>query len=164
MFSGDVWVRITDINGDLKYVSSEINPNKGQDYSNSVLSYVKDAQGDFTNVSVEYSSDLSKTVGFSGLQIYYLGLPYNFSLNSDEHGSAEYSHSENSNTSILVTATPKKGYKFSHWSDGSTANPYHFDPGTEVTDVTLTANFTPIQYTVEYYDCTSGNEVLYGEP
>ena len=163
LFSGDVWVKLTNTNG-VTTSSAKIKPYGGQDYERDILPQVKEAQGDFTNVTIDFSSSIVKEIGFSGLQIYYLGLPYNFSLNNDGHGTAGYSHSENSDTSILVTATPNKGYKFSHWSDGSTANPYHFDPGSEVTDVTLTANFTPIQYTVEYYDCTSGNEVLYGEP
>ena len=163
LFSGDVYVSFTNLDGASIEYSKE-KPFSGADFKRDVLSRVKEFQGDFSSVGFRFYSDLSKKIAFSGLQIYYLGLPYNFSLNSDEHGSAEYSHSENSDTSILVTATPDKGYKFSHWSDGSTENPYHFDPGLGATDVTLTANFTPIQYTVEYYDCTSGNEALYGEP
>lgn len=37
-----------------------------------------------------------------------------------------------------VTATPKSGYKFTKWSNGSTANPYTF---TVTSDVSLTAYF-----------------------
>ena len=37
-----------------------------------------------------------------------------------------------------ITATPKSGYKFTKWSDGSTANPYSF---TVTQDVSLTAYF-----------------------
>ena len=37
-----------------------------------------------------------------------------------------------------VTATPKSGYKFTRWSNGSTANPYSF---TVTSDVSLTAYF-----------------------
>ena len=37
-----------------------------------------------------------------------------------------------------VTATPKSGYKFTRWSNGSTANPYSF---TVASDVSLTAYF-----------------------
>ena len=38
----------------------------------------------------------------------------------------------------MVTATPKSGYKFTKWSNGSTANPYTF---TVTSDVSLTAYF-----------------------
>ena len=37
-----------------------------------------------------------------------------------------------------ITATPKSGYKFTRWSNGSTANPYSF---TVTSDVSLTAYF-----------------------
>ena len=39
---------------------------------------------------------------------------------------------------VTLTATPKGGYKFTRWSDGSTANPYTF---TVTSDVSLTAYF-----------------------
>ena len=41
-------------------------------------------------------------------------------------------------SSATVTATPKSGYKFTKWSDGTTKNPYTF---TVTKDVTLTAYF-----------------------
>ncbi len=41
-------------------------------------------------------------------------------------------------TTATVTATPKSGYKFKKWSDGTTKNPYTF---TVTKDVTLTAYF-----------------------
>ena len=46
---------------------------------------------------------------------------------------------------VTLTATPKSGYKFVKWSDGSTKNPYTF---TATKNVTLTATFEAIQYTV----------------
>ena len=42
---------------------------------------------------------------------------------------------------VTLTATPKLGYRFVNWSDGSTANPYNFKA---TKDVTLTANFEKI--------------------
>lgn len=52
-----------------------------------------------------------------------------------------------------VVAVPYSGYQFSHWSDGSTANPYTF---AVVDDVQLTAIFyangTPYQDTLEIHD------------
>ena len=41
-------------------------------------------------------------------------------------------------TTATVTATPKSGYKFTKWSDGTTKNPYTF---TVTKNVTLTAYF-----------------------
>ena len=46
---------------------------------------------------------------------------------------------------VTLTATPKSGYKFVKWSDGSTKNPYTF---TATKNVTLTATFEAIQYTI----------------
>ncbi|MBQ7997708.1 MAG: leucine-rich repeat protein, partial [Paludibacteraceae bacterium] len=40
-----------------------------------------------------------------------------------------------------ITATPKSGYKFTRWSNGSTANPYSF---TVTSDISLTAYFEQI--------------------
>lgn len=52
-----------------------------------------------------------------------------------------------------VVAVPYSGYQFSHWSDGSTFNPYSF---AVVDDVQLTAIFyadgTPYQDTLEIHD------------
>ena len=42
------------------------------------------------------------------------------------------------NPQAIVMATPNSGYRFDHWSDGSTANPYTL---TVTTDMTLTAHF-----------------------
>ena len=42
---------------------------------------------------------------------------------------------------VTLTATPKSGYKFVKWSDGTTKSPYTF---TATKNVTLTANFMPL--------------------
>ena len=68
-------------------------------------------------------------------------------------GSGMYSY----NSPCVLLAIPYAGYVFSHWSDGSTANPYAF-PTTE--DVTLTAVFlapSEITYTVT---ATSANPTM----
>ena len=56
-------------------------------------------------------------------------------------------------TAATITAIPYSGYQFSHWSDGSTYNPYTF---AVVGDIQLTANFyaigTPYQDTIVVYD------------
>lgn len=166
--SGDVFITIDGETVKKDYTdkleTGEINPGSGASYSRNILPLI-DTRGDFGNVTFSFSSSASKNVAFKNLSIDYIGLPYNFSLNTNEkrYGLVDSYHSETSETSILVSATPEDGFKFSHWSDGSTANPYDYDPGTGVTDAALTANFVPIEYTVEYYDCTSGNEVLYNK-
>ena len=48
-----------------------------------------------------------------------------------------------------VEAVPDHGYQFVQWSDGSTANPR---TDTNVTgDITVTAEFAPIEYTITYH-------------
>lgn len=164
--SGDVFITIDNETVKTDYTNEfetgKIQPSSGGWYSRNILPLI-DTRGDFGNVTFSFSSSLSKNVAFKNLSIDYVGLPYNFSLDTNEktYGTVDISHSENSETSVLVSATPKTGFKFSHWSDGTTANPYDYDPGAGVTDAALTANFVPIEYTVEYYDCTSGNEILY---
>ena len=155
--SGDVYIKI-----DNQTVGSLKQPGKGTQYSEDILSYVN-SQGDFGNITFSFSSSVIKDVAFKNLSIYYVGLPYTLSLETSDkyHGTVDLQHNETSDTSISLIATPKKGFKFSHWSDGSVANPYHYDPGSGVSNVALTANFVPINYTIEYYDCTSGNEILY---
>ena len=44
---------------------------------------------------------------------------------------------------VTLTATPKSGYRFVKWSDGTTANPYTFKA---TKNVTLTARFETITY------------------
>ena len=50
-------------------------------------------------------------------------------------------------TTATVTATPKSGYRFTKWSDGTTKNPYTF---TVTKDVTLTAYFEKVSSSVWY--------------
>ena len=50
-------------------------------------------------------------------------------------------------TTATVTATPKSGYRFTKWSDGTTKNPYTF---TVTKDVTLIAYFEKVSYSVWY--------------
>ena len=56
-----------------------------------------------------------------------------------------------------ITATPKSGYKFTRWSDGSTANPYSF---TVTGNVSLTAYFeqssTPEPASSKFWNISDG--------
>lgn len=65
------------------------------------------------------------------------------------HGSVSGANSCNYGQTVTVSATPYDGYQFSHWSDGSTYNPYTL---AVVDDILLTAYFyasgTPYQDTI----------------
>ena len=50
-------------------------------------------------------------------------------------------------TQITLTATPKTGYHFVKWSDGTTTNPYKF---TATANVSLSAEFAPNQYKMTF--------------
>ena len=58
---------------------------------------------------------------------------------------------------VTLTATPKSGYRFVKWSDGSTANPYTFKA---TKDVTLTATFEKIPPTTYTITVTSANTTM----
>ena len=50
-------------------------------------------------------------------------------------------------TEITITATPKEGYHFVKWSDGTSTNPYKLTVGD---DIQLSAEFAPDQHTVTF--------------
>lgn len=54
----------------------------------------------------------------------------------------------------IVEATPRNGYRFDHWSDGSTANPYTY---TAMGSLTLTAHFAS---TTEGIDDIDNSEII----
>ena len=63
-------------------------------------------------------------------------------------------HDVRCDSTAVITATPHYGYHFSHWSNGSTANP---DTLYLTGDSTVTAYFAPNTYTVT---ARSGNDAL----
>lgn len=62
----------------------------------------------------------------------------------------------------IVEATPRDGYRFDHWSDGSTANPYTY---TAMGSLTLTAYFASTTESIDDIDdsgiivCTKNNQI-----
>ncbi len=61
------------------------------------------------------------------------------SVNNAKYGSVEGSGAYNKGDTVILVATPNKGYQFNQWSDGVTTNPrtiYNIDK-----DYTLTAQF-----------------------
>lgn len=79
----------------------------------------------------------------------------NVQIDNIAHGTVEGSGSREYGQPITVSATPFSGYQFSHWSNGSTYNPYTF---AVLEDKDLTAIFIadgePWQDTVVLYDTT----------
>ena len=79
----------------------------------------------------------------------------NVQIDNIAHGTVDGSGSREYGQPITVSATPYSGYQFSHWSDGSTYNPYTF---AVLEDKNLTAIFVadgePWQDTVVLYDTT----------
>lgn len=72
-------------------------------------------------------------------------------------GSGNYSYG----TSVTATAIPYSGYLFSHWTDGSTFNPYTF---AVLQDTVMTAIFIavgePYQDTIFFYDTISVHDTI----
>ena len=77
----------------------------------------------------------------------------NVQIDNIAHGTVDGSGSREYGQPITVSATPYSGYQFSHWSNGSTYNPYTF---AVLEDKNLTAVFIadgePWQDTVVVYD------------
>ena len=59
----------------------------------------------------------------------------------------------------VVRVTPNRGYRFSHWSDGSTASPYAF---TVTQDTLLVAYFEPATFTVTLNNANPGCGIVSG--
>lgn len=97
-------------------------------------------------VVVEY--DMIRTAIF-GIDTFMVSLQ----VDSITHGTCTGFGSYPYGSAASVVAVPYSGYQFSHWSDGSTDNPYTF---AVVNDVQLTAFFyaagTPYQDTLVLYD------------
>jgi hypothetical protein len=151
LFSGDLWVYFKSKNGTTTTLLNNVSPGFGSTYKKSVLSQVQNYQGDFNSVEFKFSSDLSKTVSFSDLKITYVAIPYTLYLGTNGYGTAKSEHVNDSDASVKLTATPNEGYRFARWSDGSTANPYIYNPG-NVNSAAITAIFEPIEYSVYFWD------------
>jgi len=77
---------------------------------------------------------------------------YTLKYNAGPNGSIEGDEEQtviHGQSGTQVEAVPDDGYQFVQWSDGSTANPR---TDTNVTgDITVTAEFAPIEYTITYH-------------
>ena len=99
--------------------------------------------GNYVPIILKYNGDVSKNISATSS---------NSSMGSVS-GSGIYDYGENA----TLTATPKNGYSFIKWSDGSTANPYTL----KVTkDLTLTANFKAISNTTYTITAQSANTAM----
>ncbi|MCR5589357.1 MAG: leucine-rich repeat protein [Bacteroidales bacterium] len=94
------------------------------------------------------TSDMTKTA-------YFAPNEYNINLSVDSftHGTCTGGGSYQYSTIATLEAIPYSGYRFSHWSDGATYNPYTL---AVTDDVQLTAYFyadgAPYQDTIVVYD------------
>ncbi len=71
--------------------------------------------------------------------------------------SPEISGSVEEGTELTVTATPKEGYHFAQWSDGTSKNPYKLTVGGAIQ---LSAEFAPNQYTVKFVFDNGTNDLV----
>ena len=164
IFTGDAWIRICKKDADSFITfTPELNPGSGKTYTYSILSYIKNYQGDFKYIQFRFSSDLSKNVSYSSVSITYVGVPYTLNTSrSGGLGTIKYSHNSSNDTAINLTATPDKGYKFVKWSNGSVEPTITFDPGEEGInqEFSLTAYFVPINYQINFHLMSNHNEEI----
>ena len=69
-------------------------------------------------------------------------------VDNEAQGEAGITSPVSCDSTCIISATPQFGYHFSHWSNGSTANP---DTLHLTGDSTVTAHFAPNTYTVSAY-------------
>ncbi len=87
--------------------------------------------------SFRVTKDVSFTAYFKTATYYTITVKTADAAMGNVSGGGQYQEG----TTATIKATPKAGYKFSYWSDGSAANPRNI---TVSKDVTLTAYFTKI--------------------
>ena len=91
-------------------------------------------------------------IGETALNVYTL--EYSAGANGSIAGSVTQTVNHGSD-GTMVTAVPNTGYKFVDWSDGSIANPRIDLNATD--DISVTANFTEITYTLNYTAGANGS-------
>ncbi len=69
-----------------------------------------------------------------------------------ENGTVTGDGTFNYGTEVTLTATPAENYRFEHWSDGTTANPYLF---TATEDLTIEAIFVSIPTAIDQAESTN---------
>ena len=142
--------------GETSWTKTQVG--KGKTLTEDITSYMPTSNY-LPTLKISFSCSITFSCGFDKGYVYCIGLPYKFSAASEDASKGtvfiDYQNSRTSSeTSVRVIATPKAGYKFSHWSDGSTEQTYNYDPGSsgKNTSKTLTAYFERINYTVNYYN------------
>ena len=68
--------------------------------------------------------------------------------NNDSWGVVQILSSPTCSTPAVVNAVPAAGYRFDHWSDGSTQNPYSFNVDGDTEIVAYFTAEAPAQYTI----------------
>ncbi len=96
------------------------------------------------------NTDNPRTITVTGDKTYtatFAAITYTITAksNNTSYGTVSGSGEYNVNTTATLTATPKSGYKFVQWNDGSTQNPRTI---TVTGDKTYTATFEGVPYTI----------------
>ena len=90
--------------------------------------------------------------------IYVTNIFYNLTYNAGANGGISGSATQSviyAGSGMAVTAVPNNGYAFTNWSDGSTTNPR--TDANITNNLTVTANFVPLIYTLTYIAGSNGN-------
>lgn len=90
--------------------------------------------------------------------LYVTNIFFNLTYTADANGSISGSATQSviyAGSGSAVTAVPNTGYAFTNWSDGSTANPR--TDANITNNLTVTANFVPLIYTLSYNAGTNGS-------
>ena len=125
------------------------NCNSIEAFSNEGCYFIAWSDGDTSNPRDIYLTQDTSFTAIFGIDTHNVIVQVDDITHGLCDGGGLYTHG----TPITVTATPYSGFQFSHWSNGTTHNPYTF----AVTDnVLLTAYFyaegTPYQDTIAVYD------------
>ncbi len=137
----------------------------GYNGSSNVTNYVDPITGSFSKVSATMyksifaGSSIEYKYGFTSLTMKYHYLPYKVTWTCDTGGShITATITDNDTNTLKLTAYAATGYDFVQWSDGvTTATRSDVITG----DIDFVAQFSPHTYTVNCYDITSGEEILY---
>lgn len=159
--SGYTYITATSNSGSTIYQSHYQSANESRSYSIDISS-IANSKGNFKSVKFEFNNIQTVNTKAS-LTLNYSIIPYGLSKTiASGKGSIYLSSNTSTRTAVKLTATPSKGYKFVSWEDGSTERVRVFDPGESAVDgvCAVSASFAPIDYTVNFYDCTSGEDIL----
>lgn len=163
LFKGDGTVRFVGNNLSVTILNDVAVGNPGKTGQRNVTEYVNNITGEFDYVYGEMQKSWvvahTYDCGFTGLKVDYYYLPYKVSWSCDIGGDhIDATITDHETNTLQLTAYAAEGYDFAQWSDGVTTAT-RSDIITE--NIDFVAQFTPHIYTVNYYDISSGEKLLY---